>query len=638
MNQPVLKLLTMALLLLPVSLKAQLDLSLSAANIPDSLVKEANEVVREDRTMVSIKSEKESYIKYRRVVTVLNKTAHGNHLIVYYDKDSKVAKIEANIYDAMGQFVRKVEKSEIKDYSAVSDFSIYEDNRVKYLEVVYPNYPYTVEIEYEQTLKGINHCVYPALYLQSFHSGVQQFYFAIDMPAGQALHWRALNIELQPKKQTIDGRDVYIWEAGNLKPVAREVMSPATSTILPMLLTTPDKFQLNEYSGSMSSWKDYGAFVNELFKGRDLISAELKSVIHQLTDNLNDPRQKIDTLYRYMQQNMRYVSVQLGIGGWQPFDAQYVWNNKYGDCKALSNFMKAMLNEIGIKAYPALIYGGENVEVEILPDFARPFFNHVILYIPDQQYWLECTSKTSPPNYLSSFTANRNVLLVTEEGGKIARTPSFSTQNNGASQYTRISLEDTGAAQISIKNTYKGSYSDLPRYFAINNNTNDFREWVADYSKMPSFELKTWAAKQSSRSSECQISMDAHSFRYASKAGKRLFVPTCPLQAEHPGVPEDVKRKHPFVIRESYALLDTVELAIPQGFRIENIPSEKIDLSSSFGEFHLQVVKEESRLLVLRSLVVNASTLPADQYGVYRDFFKDVAKWENMKIVLVAIE
>src|SRR5690606_2173354 len=141
--------------------------------------------------------------------------------------------------------------------------------------------------------------------------------------------------------------------------VKSEPYCPAASELLPTIMVSPSLFEAESYTGSMSSWNDFGIFMNMLYQGRDELTPIMKANVGELTANAKTDREKIDALYRYMQKNMRYVSVQLGIGGWQPFDAKYVEANKYGDCKALSNFMKALLKEVGIPAYPVLIYNGE---------------------------------------------------------------------------------------------------------------------------------------------------------------------------------------------------------------------------------------------------------------------------------------
>ncbi|NJK82774.1 MAG: transglutaminase domain-containing protein [Saprospiraceae bacterium] len=106
-----------------------------------------------------------------------------------------------------------------------------------------------------------------------------------------------------------------------------------------------------------------------------------------MTEEAKSNKEKIAILYRFLQDNMRYVSVQLGIGGWQTYDAQYVEQNKYGDCKALSNFMKAMLKTLDIPAYTAAVYGdSRGVPLEAEEDFSFPLFNHVIYIFPMKKY------------------------------------------------------------------------------------------------------------------------------------------------------------------------------------------------------------------------------------------------------------
>ncbi|NJM26365.1 MAG: hypothetical protein HC859_13660, partial [Bacteroidia bacterium] len=105
------------------------------------------------------------------------------------------------------------------------------------------------------------------------------------------------------------------------------------------------------------------------------------------------------------------MSIQLGIGGWQPFEASVVDKNGYGDCKALSNYAVAMLKEAGIKGYYCLVQAGEE-PAKLDPMFAENHFNHIIVAVPLKQdtVWLECTSQTNPYGYLGEFTGDRQAL------------------------------------------------------------------------------------------------------------------------------------------------------------------------------------------------------------------------------------
>jgi len=85
-----------------------------------------------------------------------------------------------------------------------------------------------------------------------------------------------------------------------------------------------------------------------------------------------------------MQDHTRYISIQLGIGGWQPFDAAFVQEHGYGDCKALSNYMVALLKTAGITAYSVLIRPGD-YRYTFNESFPSNQFTHVIVCVPFQK-------------------------------------------------------------------------------------------------------------------------------------------------------------------------------------------------------------------------------------------------------------
>src|SRR5690606_27634424 len=125
--------------------------------------------------------------------------------------------------------------------------------------------------------------------------------------------------------------------------------------------------------------------------------------VEKLIAGVTDEKEKISILYKYLQQNTRYISIQLGVGGWQPFDAAYVAKNGYGDCKALTNYMQSLLKTAGIPSYYTVVYAGSSgyAQNRFVEDLPSNQFNHVILCVPGMKdtTWLECTSQQSPPGY-----------------------------------------------------------------------------------------------------------------------------------------------------------------------------------------------------------------------------------------------
>ena len=106
---------------------------------------------------------------------------------------------------------------------------------------------------------------------------------------------------------------------------------------------------------TFSSWKSFGSWIKDLYQGLDVLPPDRQQFFKSLVENAGSETEKIKRIYTYLQQNFRYVSIQLGIGGLKPFSAEFTDKKKYGDCKALSNYMKAALKAVGIKSYVAII-------------------------------------------------------------------------------------------------------------------------------------------------------------------------------------------------------------------------------------------------------------------------------------------
>ncbi len=160
------------------------DISYSILGIPDSLLRKANEVVRTDRQVFTVESLRSGKLSCHKVVTILNEKSDANVQVLGYDKETKIKKLEAKLYNAFGQLIREAHKSEIIDQSAISDFSIYEDNRVKALEILHSEYPYTVVFDYEMELKGMQFCTYPDWRIQDYAASVQEGSFTVSLPVG----------------------------------------------------------------------------------------------------------------------------------------------------------------------------------------------------------------------------------------------------------------------------------------------------------------------------------------------------------------------------------------------------------------------------------------------------------------------
>ncbi len=619
------------LFLFPVLASAQ---QYAISELPVELLAGADAVIREEVKQFEVKNEKEGKLYYRRAVTLLNEDSDADELAIYYDDDTKVSRLRAWIYDAQGKEIRKLDKDEIRDVVAVDGFSVYQDKRVKYLEARQSSYPYTVVVEYEQTLSGLSFAVFPDWYVPAYNLAVQSASFSIRLPTEFGFRHQTVNLDLEPEVVE-EGRDkVYTWHIEELPPVKSEPYGPNPGFVLPRIITSPDQFRIDDYRGSMRSWQAFGQFMNELYAGRDLLPEALEAEVQELVAGASSPGEKIDILYDYLQRHMRYVSIQLGIGGWQPFEAAYVGEKKYGDCKALTNFMKAMLQSAGIEAYPALIKAGE-LSYEITEDFTSPRFNHVILYVPGEDTWLECTSNSYPAGYVGSGNSDRNVMLVTPEGGQLKRTPILELEDNVETFSVTIDLRAEGSATVSVEQHSTGADHEFYRHMAKHYPAEEQHKWLQRNSDLPAFTLEAMQIEAADERPASLLSYRAGVPRYASQAGKRLFVPINGVHPFQAVPPEVAQRRLPVVRGRSYLEIDTIQLNLPEGYQLESLPEMPIQVESEFGRYELQVEQAADHLRFYRRLEVRAGHWPAERYADFRNFYREVARAESQQLVLV---
>ena len=282
----------------------------------------------------------------------------------------------------------------------------------------------------------------------------------------------------------------YTWEVKNLMAKKYEVSSPSFTEITPTVFFAPSVFELQGYSGDMSTWEGYGKFMYQLIKGRDILPAETKKKVHELTDTIKGEREKIFALYDFLQKNTRYISIQLGIGGWQPFEASYVAEKKYGDCKALSNYMIALLKEAGITAKYVEIYGGKS-HPPFNEDFSSFQSNHVISCVPlgKDTIWLECTSQTKAPGYMGSFTGNRKAVIIDETGGHVVNTPVYKVDDNTQVRIVKAVADEQGNLQAEITNTYRGIQQELPQSLMYDASKKERKEYLNQMFNLPMYEV-----------------------------------------------------------------------------------------------------------------------------------------------------
>lgn len=611
----------------------------NAMLIPDSLKKNANVVERYDETKIEIKEAGKAKIYRRYAFTILNEAGDKYATFyTYYDKFRDVNDIDGSLFDVMGKELKNVKKKDIKDLSGSDDESLMSDTRYKEHNFYYRSYPYTVEYEEDADLDGVFDL--PDWYPQRGNVvSVEYSKFVVIAPKNLPVRYKAFNNAGNPVITENNGQITYTWEIKNIPAKVIESYQPAWSEISPNVRIAPTEFEIQNYKGNMSTWENFGMFINSLLQGRDALTENVKQKVHELTDNIKDEREKIKVLYSYLQQNTRYISIQLGIGGWQPFDANYVVTKRYGDCKALSNLMVALLKEAGIKANYVLIKAGED-EQDILTDFPCNQFNHATVCIPMERdtMWLECTSQTTPAGYIGDFTGNRHALLIDEKGGHVVSTTKYTSGDNKQIRNITATLDETGKLTANVQTRYSCLQQDdlagMINYLSKDKQLEELKKNI----DLPDYDILQFNYDQTKTEKpfiDEQLKLVANN--YASVSGKRLFVMPNVLSKNNIKLSSTEERKYDIDYPYSFMDIDTATIMIPVGYSIEAMPKD-VSISNKFGSYEIRIMADGEKINFTRLYKRSEGRFPPSDYAALVKFYDDMYKADRSRIVFVKKE
>ena len=413
-------------------------------------------------------------------------------------------------------------------------------------------------------------------------------------------------------------------------------MAPSLEETVPRVLITPNKFQLAGHDGNFSDWKDFGSWMlNDLVNGRQDLPADEIQRVKSLLQDITDTKEKIRILYQYMQNRTRYINIAIGIGGWQPYPASYVSSKGYGDCKALTNYMMALLKSAEIPSNYTVVYGDSRSKRNIRPDFAAMQGNHVILQVPleNDTVWLECTSQQTAFNHLGSFTSDRYALALTPEGGKIVKTQMFPPENNRELISAKGKISAKGQLDLNFTSETTGIQYDYS-YYVHSLNRQDQENWLQQhYSSVKGKKFNSFEFENDRNEARFIQNINLTSASYGQLSGNNLIFPAVPVGGFSTSLSKDSFRKQPLNIPHGYSDSSSTELEFPANFKLNYIP-EPVNIQSEFGSYSLQFEPNEKGMTINRSLDTNPGIFPKEKFIEYVEFRRAVEKADNTKILL----
>ena len=603
------------------------------ANEHNDLKKGANAIIESYNVELILKDQEKAILKVKVKKQVLNENGDKHAVFFeYYDKFKKIKSFKGKIYNALNIEIGSVKYKDLIDRSLISNYSLYEDNRVKYYQPILKKYPYYIEYSYEIEYNGIFY--FPTWQpINSSHLSVKHASLKVIQEKHNPIRYKLIQIE-EPKVESKEDELIYKWEIENINAREKEPLRLPYSLTSPTIYLAPSNFTINGYHGNMKSWDEFGKWRYNLIKTQNNLPEDAVTEIKNLVREKSNKLEIIKLVYEYMQNRTRYVSIQEGIGGWQPIDAETVHRLGYGDCKALTNYTKALLNTLGIESYYAVVRAGLG-ESDLIKDFPSNQFNHAILCVPTETdtIWLECTSQNSPFGYLGDFTGNKYALLITKSGGKIVKTTEYSKKHNLQNRKVLVDIKENGAADATINTRYEGfQYENVSSY--IKKSKNEQKEFLLKKLEIDNFEINYFEFREDRNI--MPIAYDSINLKikeYANVSSSRMFFDLNILNKNTYVPQKNIKRISPIKFSYPYKDIDSIEFSIPEKYSIEYVP-DSYSIKNIFGEYNIDFIVKGSKVIVLRELSLNKGIFPSESYDKLISFYEAITKNDKAKCVL----
>ena len=608
--------------------------------IPKELLPYASAVIRNEEISTEVKDIDNVVYHVKRAVTVLNKNGDDMaHMAVYYNKNIIIKYIKGAAFNEFGKPIRKFSEHDFLDQATFDGFSLFEDYRVKHYIPAITEYPYTIEYEYEvrdkQTLNFRDWEPQAETNL-----AVEKSTFIFSSKPDFIIRYKEDNT---PEKVTTgsnsQGFKTYTWQAKGLKANKYEPYAPYYARNFISVKIAPEKFSYFGISGSFTNWKELGKWnYDNLVASRQELRPETVEHIKEITKDIADPKLKAKKIYEYMQSKTHYVSVQIGIGGYQPFLAADVDKQNYGDCKALVNYTQALLNAVDIPSYYCVVEAGTGHKVSFLKDFASmQQGNHIILCLPfkNDTTWAECTSQTIPFGFLGDFTDDRTVLACTPEGGRLMHTPKYTFKDNEESRKASFVVNEAGELSGDMTTTFKGTVYNDHSYYLLRESRKEQDKILQKFYPINNLLVDNFDIEEGK--SACPVTTEKislHARDYASIADSKFYFMLNSVNREESVPREVLNRVNNVYINRGYTEEDEITYTIPSGYHLEEKPVN-ITLDKPFGKFSAYMELNGDKLFYKRKLQIFDGTYDKDLYEDLVYFYQNIFDADGYTVSLI---
>jgi hypothetical protein len=573
---------------------------------------------------------------------------HGT-LEVGFNPQRKIKTLHGWCIPAQGKDYEVKDKDGIERSSSADGGELISDVKYKVLHIPAPDPGNIVGYEYEIEEQP--------LFLQEMWrfqdlDPVRETHYSLQLPAGWEYKASWLNHEEVAPVQP--GGNVSQWALHDVKGIRREPEMPPRDGVAGSMIVSffaPGGGVLNGFA----NWADMGKWYTNLIGGRVEASAEIKQQVGTLTASKISTLQKMQALATFVQRDIRYVAIELGIGGWQPHPAPDVYAHRYGDCKDKANLLRSMLREIGIDTYHVAIYTERGAITLQTP--AHHGFNHAILAIKLPEgltdpslvatidhpklgriLFFDPTNDLIPFGQLPGYLQANYGLLVTPEGGELVALPQQPSTMNSISRTAHLTLDLKGTLKGDVQERRLGERASSERWRlrTISKDTDRIKpieELLA--GSLGSFQItKATLLNAQQTDQPFGFNYSFESPNYAKNAGNLILVRPRVIGQKALGFLETKEaRKFPIEFEEPTRDTDSFEITIPPGYVVDDIPPT-VDADYGFASYHSKTVVTGNVVDYTRTFEVKELSVPVSRADDLKKFYRIIASDERNTVVL----
>jgi predicted transglutaminase-like cysteine proteinase len=586
----------------------------------------------------------------REAYKILRPEGRGHGTVgVNFDPSKKILSLHGWCIPAQGKDYEVKEKDAIEGFLAPG-FVLFSDAKVKALRIPAPDPGNIIGYEYEVEEQ-------PFWLQDIWHfqetDPVRESHFSLQLPPGW--EYKASWLSYSEVKPTERGGNLSQWVVSDIKGIRHEPDMPPLSGVAGQMIVSFFPPGGTSRKNEFANWQDMGLWYGNLINGRMDASEPIKQQVSGLTAGMTTQLQKMQAIGGFLQHDIRYVEIQLGIGGWQPHAAPDVFSHRYGDCKDKATLMRTMLREIGVTSYHVVINTKRGSVTRDSP--AHNGFNHVILAIrlPDDVLdpsliavtqhprlgrilFFDPTNELMPFGQIGGYLQANYGLLVTPEGGELLELPQQPSAMNSVQRSGKLTLDANGMLKGDVKEVRLGDRASSERWQLRTVTKNEDRIKPIENllaGSLSSFQIVRASLINLDRTDQpFGFNYSFESDNYAKSAGNLLLVRPRVLGSKSWGVLETKEaRRFPIEFEGPSRDTDSFDIALPPGYEVDKLPPPT-DADFSFGSYHSKTEASGNVLHYTRAVEIKELSVPVSKMDELKKFYRMIAADERNTAVL----